>query len=103
MLYIKDIFKACVCSFCYNIYEENSIDENDFIRSLKEFLTEEDLQWCLENYTSEILYDIVHIDNVCDRFYFLGKRIFETEEIINDCIAAYLKTITEDKTINVEA
>ena len=33
MLYIKDIFKACVCSFCENIYEYDSIDEKDFIES----------------------------------------------------------------------
>ena len=47
MLYIKDIFKACVCSFCENIYEYNSIDEKDFIRSFKLFCMEDDLQSCL--------------------------------------------------------
>ena len=30
MLYIKDIFKACVCSFCENIYEYDSIDSGGF-------------------------------------------------------------------------
>ena len=44
MLYIKDIFKACVCSFCENVYEYNSIDTNEFMKSLKHFLAEEDLQ-----------------------------------------------------------
>ena len=56
MLYIKDIFKACVCSFCENIYEYNSIDEKDFIESLKSFCNEVDLQNCLETCTFEINY-----------------------------------------------
>ena len=30
MFNIKEIFKASVCSFCENIYEYNSIDEEDF-------------------------------------------------------------------------
>ena len=34
MFNIKEIFKASVCSFCENIYEYNSIDEEDFIKSL---------------------------------------------------------------------
>ena len=48
MFNIKEIFKASVCSFCENIYEYNSIDEQDFIKSLRVFLQEEDLQGCLE-------------------------------------------------------
>ena len=39
MFNIKEIFKASVCSFCENIYEYNSIDEGDFIKSFKYFLT----------------------------------------------------------------
>ena len=38
MLYIKDIFKACVCRFCENIYEYDSIDEKDFIESFNHFV-----------------------------------------------------------------
>ena len=56
MLYIKDIFKACVCSFCENIYEYNSIDEKDFIESFKSFCNEVDLQNRLETCTFEINY-----------------------------------------------
>ena len=35
MLCMKDIFKACVCSFCTNIYEHDSIAEEDFIAYTK--------------------------------------------------------------------
>ena len=71
MFNIKEIFKASVCSFCENIYEYNSIDEGDFIKSLKYFLQEEDLQGCLEVCTSEIAYDINNIENVCEIVYYI--------------------------------
>ena len=103
MLSIKEIFKASVCSFCENIYEYNSIDEKDFIKSLKYFLHEEDLQGCLEVCTSEIAYDTVNIENVCDDLYLLKYRHFEERDIIDICKNAYLQTLEKDKTINVDA
>lgn len=102
MLYINDLFKACVCSFCENIYEYNSIDEKDFTKSLKLFLEEDNLQECLEICTSEVIYDIQNIENICSNFLFKNKR-FELENAIPCCENAYLKTIQIDKTINVEA
>lgn len=103
MLYIKDIFKASVCSFCVNVYEYASIDENDFIKSLKSFLTEDDLQECLEICTSEINYDIKNVENVCDNLYLVKQKRYETEDIIDNCKNAFLQTLGKDKTINVEA
>ena len=44
MLYIKDILQASVCSFCENIYEDNSLDENEFIKYLNDFMPEENIQ-----------------------------------------------------------
>lgn len=103
MFNIKEIFKASVCSFCENIYEYNSIDEEDFIKSLKYFLQEENLQNCLEVCTSEIAYDTDNIENVCDNLYLLKYRHFEERDIIDVCKNAYLQTLERDKTINVEA
>ena len=103
MFNIKEIFKASVCSFCENIYEYNSIDEGDFIKSLKYFLKEEDLQDCLEVCTSEITYDIDNIENVCDNLYLLKYKQFKERDIIDVCKNAYLLTLEKDKTINVEA
>lgn len=103
MLYIKDIFKACVCSFCENIYEYYSIDEEDFIKYFKMFCTEEDLQSCLEFCTSDITYDIGDIDNVCNNLRVLSHRNFEINDVIDNCIKAYKNTIERDKTINIEA
>lgn len=103
MIYIKDIFKASVCSFCENIYEYNSINEEDFIQSLRNFLQEEDLQECLEICTSEVIYDIENIENVCENFEFKKYEQNKMEDIVNECKIAYLQTIQKDKTINTEA
>ena len=100
MFNIKEIFKASICSFCENIYEYNSIDERDFIKSFKYFLHEEDLQGCLEVCTSEIAYDIENIEN---DLYLLKYKQFEEKDIIAICKNAYWLTLEKDKTINVEA
>ena len=102
MLYIKDIFKACVCSFCVNIYEFYSLDTNDFIEKLKFFLYEKDLQQYLMICTVDIAYDIVNIDNVCNSLYSLYNMQFKENDVLHICINAYLKTIEKDKSINLE-
>lgn len=103
MLYIKDILKASVCSFCENIYEYNSIEEKEFIKLLKSFLREDDLQECLELCTSDIAYDIENIENICDNLYLLKNKKFEESNIIDICQKAYSRTLDKDKTINIEA
>lgn len=103
MLYIKDIFKACVCSFCDNIYEYDSIDDKDFIESFKSFCNEIDLQTCLETCTSEINYDIENINNICNDLLISKYKKFEINDVIDTCMNAYKNTIEKDKTINIEA
>ena len=103
MLYIKDIFKACVCSFCENIYEYDSIDDKDFIESFKSFCNEIDLQNCLETCTSETNYDIENINNICDDLPISKCKNFEINDVIDTCKNAYKNTIEKDKTINIEA
>ena len=103
MLYIKDIFKACVCSFCENIYEYDSIDEKDFIESFKSFCNEIDLQNCLEACTSETNYDIENINNICNDLLISKYKKFEINDVIDTCMNAYKNTIEKDKTINIEA
>ena len=101
---IKDIMKASVCSFCENIYEYESLDENEFMEFLKDFLEGDDLDESLERCTAEIAYDIEDIDNKCrDILYRLKSKKFEYENILEHCKKAYLRTLVEDKTINVEA
>lgn len=103
MLYIKDIFKASVCSFCENIYEYDSLDENEFIEYLKFFSQEDNLEKCLEYCTADIIYDIENIDNVCNDALLQTDKLFNANDVIEPCKSAYLKTLKEDKTINVEA
>ena len=103
MVYIKDIFKASVCSFCDNIYEYNSLNENKFVKHFQSYLLEEDLQGCLEMCTSEIEFDMKIIEKVCDELYLQSYNHFEIEDIIEDCKNAYLKTIGKDKTLDIKA
>jgi len=101
---IKDIMKASVSSFCQNIYEYESIDENEFIDLLEDFLFAEDIENCLETNLSDIAYDYVHIENICDNnSRFLKAEHMDINYIIDNCTNAYLKTIDEDRTINIEA
>lgn len=103
MLCIKDIFKACVCSFCENIYEYDSIDEGNFIAYFRMFCKAENLQGCLKITTSDVSYDIENINNVCNSLLISHFKEFDTYEIEEHCLAAFNKTINKDKTINVEA
>lgn len=103
MLSIKDIFKVCVCSFCINIYEYNSIDEEEFMNYFRMFCKEEDLQECLEITTSDVSYDIENINNVCDNLLISHFKEFEIFEIEEQCLTAFKNTIYKDKTISVEA
>lgn len=103
MLYIKDILQASVCSFCENIYEDNSLDENEFIKYLNDFMPEENIQECLKSCTADIAYDIKNIDNICDNLLWTKHKMFEEYEVIEPCKSAYLKTLEKDKTINIEA
>lgn len=102
MLCINDIFNACVCSFCTNIYEYDSIDEGDFIAYFRMFCKEEDLQECLRITTSGVLYDIENINNVCDSLLISHFKKIESYEIEEQCLAAFNKTVNKDKSINVE-
>ena len=103
MFNIKEIFKAGICSFCENIYEYNMLDEKEFVKYLKDFLFDEDLDRDLEYCTSEITYDTGNIENICNNLYLLKNKNFNEYEIISICKNAYLKTLQNDKTISVEA
>lgn len=102
---IAEILKASVCSFCENIYEDNSIDECNFERYLLEFINDADLEEDLKRSTADTCYDVINIENTCrDRLFFLKNKNFsDIEEIKEHCNNAYLMTLTTDKTINIEA
>lgn len=103
MFNIKKIFQASICGFCKNIYEYNSIDTGEFIEYLKSFLIDENLQINLGYSTSDVLYDIANIENICDNLYYLKNKYFKEADVIAICKKAYLQTLDNDKTINVEA
>ena len=99
---IKDIMKIGVCSLCENIYEYNSLEENEFLNFLDIFLIEEDLDECLERSTDGVTYDIENIENIYENNSNKYKN-YTTDELKVICKIAFKKTIEENKTINVEA
>lgn len=99
---IKDIMQIGVCSFCENIYENNSLEEIEFEKFIKDFIVEEDLQDCLERSTNKIAYDIENIENIYNDTIKKNNK-YQTYELINICKKAYRQTILIDQTINVEA
>lgn len=98
----KEIFKASVCSFYENIYEYDSIDEEEFENRLKDFINEEDLDDCLEKCTENVYYDIEKLNNVCED-KFSNNKMLEINDFLEPCNKAFRSTIYKDKTINVEA
>ena len=102
MFKLKHILKACVCSFCKNIYEYDCIDENEFLEFLKEFLSKDDLQAFLKSYSADANYDYIDIDNIVNNLKSKNKK-YNVEETMNFCKLAFLRTIQTDKTIEIQA
>ena len=63
---LKNVIIACICSYCENIYEYNTIDSNKFVNLLKYFLTEDNLEDCLETCIHYTKLDCKYIDNICN-------------------------------------
>lgn len=99
---IREIMQIGVCSFCENIYEYESLEEDEFNNFVNIFLTEEDLQENLERSTADIAYDIGNIENIYESNLNKYKN-YNTNELKIICNKAFKRTVDEDKTINVEA
>ena len=64
----------------------------------------ENLQECLKMSTKNIDYDIGNIDNICDSLpTYLNIKNITLDKITTNCINAYICTLNNDKTINIEA
>lgn len=99
---LENILKAGICAFGQNTFDSLSLEEEEFIRALDYYITENNFEEMLDEYAYELDYDIMDIENICDNYTYKNKD-WNYLEIIDCCRIAYIKTITKDKTIDAEA
>lgn len=98
----KTILEASVASFCETIYTYESLDSEEFGRTLFDLLVSTDLHAILVEDCMDIDFDIMYIQNVYNNSKWKNES-FETDKVMNYCLVAFDYTTTVDKTINVEA
>lgn len=99
---LKNILEASICAFGQTIFDMQSLEDDEFARALDSYLNDDDYNDMLEEYAYEFDYDIVDMKNKCNSFK-NKNREFDYIDIMNCCRPAFIKTISEDKTIDPEA
>lgn len=99
---LKNILEANICAFGQTIFDMQSLEDDEFVRALDYYLNDNNYDDMLEEYANEFDYDIVDMKNKCDNVSIKNKE-FDYLDIMNCCRPAFIKTITEDKTIDPEA
>ena len=99
---LEDVLKASLCAFGQTIFDMFTLEEDEFSRALNFYITDNNFEELLENYAYDFEYDLDDIENKCKNINYENKD-WDYMDIINCCNSAYFKTITQDKTINVEA
>ena len=99
---LRTILKASICAFGQPIFDMHSLEDDEFYRALDSYLNDNDIDEMLNDYAYEFDYDIVDIKNKCENASYKNKE-FGYIDIMNCCRPDFYKTITEDKTIDVEA
>lgn len=99
---VKEILEASVCAFCKNTFDYYSLDDDEFIKILKDFLIDRNLKALLHEYASEVDYDIENLNNISKVAKCRNKE-FNYMDIAKYCRIAYIYTINNEKSINLEA
>ncbi len=99
---IKNILEANICAFGQTLFDMHSLEDDEFYRALESYLIDNNLDDMLEEYSYELEYDINDIKNKCNKSSNKNKE-WDYIDIMNCCRVAFIKTITRDKTIDVEA
>lgn len=99
---LENILKAGICAFGQNTFDSFSLEEEEFIRALDYYVTDNNYEEMLEEYANELEYDTEDIYNICDNYSYKNKE-WDCITIMNCCRIAYIETITKDKTIDAEA
>ncbi|MBR2784899.1 MAG: hypothetical protein IKD74_02780 [Clostridia bacterium] len=99
---LKNILEANICAFGQTIFDMHSLEDDEFCRALDFYLNANDLDEILEEYAYEFDFDMDDIQNKCKNSS-CKNRGWDYMDIMNCCRSAFLKTITEDRTIDVEA
>lgn len=99
---IKNILEANICAFGQTLFDMHSLEDDEFCRVLDSYLNYNDIDEMLEEYAYELDFDIAYIQNKCKNLSYKNRE-WDYIDIMNCCRPAFFKTITEDKTIDVEA
>lgn len=100
---LENILKSCICAFGENTFDHFSLEEEDFVRTLDYYISDDDnTKEILSEYAYTLEYDIDNIVNILENFKCQNKD-WKYIDIINCCRSAYVKTITIDKTLDSEA
>ncbi len=102
MYNLKTILEASVAGFCETIYTYESLDVEEFCKSVDSLLIEPDVHSVLQEYLMDIAFDVVYIENSYNNFREKRKSLsFDVALFV--CRTAFTRTLEIDKTINVEA
>lgn len=99
---LKDIFEASICAFGQTLFDMHSLEEDEFLRALDSYLNDSSFDEMLEEYSYEFDYDTVDMQEKCNNSSCNDKEL-DYLETMNCCRLAFIKTITQDKTIDAEA
>lgn len=99
---LKNILKANICAFGQTIFDMHSLEDDEFYRALDSYLNDNNIDEMLNDYAYEFDFDIDEIQNKCNNSNCKNKE-WKYLDIMSCCRPAFFKTITEDKTIDVEA
>lgn len=99
---LKNILEANICAFGQTIFDMFSLEDDEFSRALDYHITDNNFKEMLEEYAYQFEYDLDNIKNISNKSIYKNKE-WNYIDIIAYCRQAFIKTITEDKTIDVEA
>lgn len=99
---LKNILEANICAFGQTLFDMHSLEDDEFARALDSYLNDSDYNDMLEEYSYQLDYDFIDIQNISDSSSYKNKE-WDYLDIMNCCRPAFVKTITIDKTIDLEA
>lgn len=99
---IKNILEANISAFGQTLFDMHSLEDDEFCRALDSYLNDNNIDEMLEEYAYEFDFDIAYIQNKCKNLSYKNRE-WDYIDIMNCCRPAFFITITEDKTIDVEA
>ena len=99
---IKNILEANICAFGQTLFDMFSLEDDEFYRALDSYLNDSNFDDMIKEYAYEFEYDMIDLENQANNCNYKNKE-WDYIDIMNCSRIAFVKTITDDKTIEVEA